>query len=154
MRSSTIIVTFAGILIVALVWIIWGNISAANDPVMRAANTFLAGAVKQDATIIEPLIDPKAVKITKVGNKITSMEFAEFHGGSSFIHGKPAFLYNTDLSALAIDPSITKPFVTDDPPIATVGLTKDGKLYLRKINDAWKVFYLSRPDDNYKAGQQ
>jgi len=143
---STVFIGFGAVLILLLIWIIFTNVSAKNDPVMRAARKFFTAVATQDATACAGTIDLKAVKITKVGNKITTVGFADMHGqGALSTFAGNVWNYN-DLSKLTLD-EMTSPDVADGPGLATVCLSDDYKMFLRrsKNGETWKVIYITAP---------
>ncbi len=143
MRSTTF-VGFGAVLIILLLWIIYSNLATSNGPVMRTTNAFLSAIRQQDAVAVQRMVDPNTVTVTAVGNKITSIDFAQMHGKGG-LASYPANVWDyAEIKTLALNPDIA-PDVADEQGLATISLTHGVYMYLQRIakTDNWKVIYIS-----------
>ena len=141
---STVFIVFGAAFILMLVLIIFSNISTNNDPVIRVARQFFAAVAAQDAAACERTLDSSAAKLIRVENKITSIDFSAMHGQGA-LASYPGTVWNfVDLSGVTLDQS-TPPDIADEAGLATVFLSQDLKMYLRRIGkgDNWKIIYIS-----------
>ena len=144
MRSWTTFIVFGGILLALILVYGISQLSTASDPVMRTAQQFLDAVKKNDAATAEALIDPSMGRISKAGNKILSVKFNETSKivNAAFNKKESISWDYLELSSLALDLNL-KPVILDNN-LAGAPLQFGQKIYLRRIGNDWKIFYIAR----------
>ena len=144
MRSWTTFIIFGAILLALIIIYGISQITVNSDPVMHTSQLFLDAVKKNDASAAEALIDPSMGRISKAGNKILSVSFKETSSivNAAFNKKEPISWDYLELSSLALDLNI-KPVVLDNN-LAGAPLQFGQKIYLRRIGNDWKIFYIAR----------
>lgn len=143
MRSSTTFFIFLGMVVLVL---LIGSVSmrtTANDPVVRAADSFLAAIETNDLAAVKQATDLSNAKILDTGSKVVSIKFAAIAPGGAFMKRPEVSWSYTDLAQMKRDTTI--------PPVEAKGMATITcgafKLYLRQADGAWKVFYIEKPEE-------
>ncbi|HOF88489.1 MAG TPA: hypothetical protein PLZ36_10360 [Armatimonadota bacterium] len=141
MRSSTTFFIFLGMVVLVLLIGTVSMRSTANDPVVRAAEAFLAAIANNDLAAVERATDARNVKIISAGARVVSIKFGAIAPGGAFMKRDEVSWSYADLAQMARDTTI--------PPVEAKGMATVAcgafKLYLRQADGAWKVFYIEKP---------
>ncbi len=154
MRSSTTFLIFGGILLLAAILSMISSNSTRSNPAVRTARDFFTALQSNDTPKLLSLTDTDAAQVTTAGGKVVSIIFKggplDQHG--AFSRRDKNMLSYAELSALSLKLNVD-PVVVEDIGMAAVPLSNGAKIYLHRAdkNSAWKVFYISKPEDEQKA---
>jgi len=150
MRSSSTFLIFGGILLAVLLFAAISSYATKTNPAVRVAADFFSALHKNDTAKLQSLTDTDAVKLTLAGNKVVS---AIFKGGAlypgAFSRREKTMWSYSEMTHMALNLKVD-PVVGEDIGMAAVPLTNGAKIYLHRIEGKWKVFYISRSEDEQK----
>ncbi|HEY3418274.1 MAG TPA: hypothetical protein VGM23_15460 [Armatimonadota bacterium] len=114
---------------------------------MHTALQFLSAVKKQDVETVTRMTDTSNVRIITTGKSLTGFSFPVTAAFQGVFSKQPAVKWtNGEILQLTPKPGID-PVVAETQGVATVIMTNNCKLYLRRQKDkSWKVFYIAKPE--------
>lgn len=145
MRTSTTFLLFAIVILAFVLFSLLSERKAVEQPQMYAARTFLEAVNNHDVEAVKAVVDPDTTQIIATDGIITAVNFKEVsvYEGAYSQTPEARFTYVV-LTDMEIVPK-AKPVVLPDQNLAYVQLNRRNKVYLRKVGEDWKVFYVSKP---------
>ena len=151
MRSTTIFVVFGGLLLAMVLFAALNHYFTNAHPVVRTVKQFMQSVATGDAVTVERIVDTsKYATVTKADSQLGSIRFTgNTPTEGAFAQRPEAVWTGGNLQKLAIDPK-TPPVIVESQGAATIKLTNGGKIYFHKVGEAWKIYYISKPEDEVK----
>ncbi|MHB9131725.1 MAG: hypothetical protein ACYDBB_11635 [Armatimonadota bacterium] len=148
MRSSTTFLIFGGIVAALILLAAFAKTSSANNPAIRTADAFIKAVAQHDAAAVQKLVDPAGCKVTKAGNRLGGLSFAEVTPGAGAFLKKPAVVWSSiELSRMVRESSVD-PVFDNEHGLASVPMKGGFKFYLHRDGQGiWLIYYIAKPEE-------
>ena len=143
---SNILRLFGIVLLAMLVFWVLNQTLNTSQPPVAAAMKFASAIANQDRARLETVLDRSNAEVAYAGAKITSMTFNQVNVYKGAFSNRPMVKYSyVQLRDKQVPPDAR--LTMNARNSASVPLSDGGYMYLRKVGDAWKVFYIDKPSE-------
>jgi hypothetical protein len=119
--------------------------------VVKVAQAFVQAINTHNREQFSSVTDPRTTNATWAGTQLTALGFDDIALDDGAFSRRPTVLWTfVELeSNLKIKPNV-EPIIAEDAALATIECLSGVRIYLRKVEGSWKVFYVGKAENEQK----